>query len=232
MSHEGQHWHATDVCFCCHTCSSSLLGRPFLPRRGQIYCSIACSKGEPPTTPSEASSIAAPPPIPSQPPPPPPPPPPPLPPMLPPMLPPSPPPPSTPPSSPPPPPIPSSPIPSTSTGHASSMPDLAASTPTSRPRRSVRFEADADVPRSRSFSGGGSVINDDTSSRCSTCSSSSSSDEFAYTLPPRRAYGGVRISYVPNDALSWRRQQQLQQQQQAQSRGQKQNPHDSSCVIS
>ncbi|KAF5305117.1 hypothetical protein FQA39_LY09379 [Lamprigera yunnana] len=54
MSHEGQHWHATDHCFCCHTCRTSLLGRPFLPRRGAIYCSIACSKGEPPT-PSDSS---------------------------------------------------------------------------------------------------------------------------------------------------------------------------------
>ncbi|KAL0278904.1 UNVERIFIED_CONTAM: hypothetical protein PYX00_000584 [Menopon gallinae] len=49
MSHEGQHWHATESCFCCHTCRASLLGRPFLPRRGSIFCSIACSKGEPPT---------------------------------------------------------------------------------------------------------------------------------------------------------------------------------------
>lgn len=54
MSHEGQHWHATESCFCCHTCHTSLLGRPFLPRRGAIYCSIACSKGEPPT-PSDSS---------------------------------------------------------------------------------------------------------------------------------------------------------------------------------
>lgn len=54
MSHEGQHWHATEYCFCCHTCRTSLLGRPFLPRRGCIYCSIACSKGEPPT-PSDSS---------------------------------------------------------------------------------------------------------------------------------------------------------------------------------
>ena len=46
MSHEGQHWHATDRCFSCHHCRSTLLGRPFLPRRGLIYCSIACSKGE------------------------------------------------------------------------------------------------------------------------------------------------------------------------------------------
>ncbi|XP_054277732.1 protein prickle-like [Macrosteles quadrilineatus] len=57
MSHDGQHWHATEKCFCCHTCRSSLLGRPFLPRRGAIYCSIACSKGEPPT-PSDSSGPA------------------------------------------------------------------------------------------------------------------------------------------------------------------------------
>ena len=46
MTHEGQHWHATDNCFSCHKCKISLLGRPFLPRRGLIYCSVACSKGE------------------------------------------------------------------------------------------------------------------------------------------------------------------------------------------
>lgn len=54
MSHEGQHWHATDYCFSCSTCRCSLLGRPFLPRRGAIFCSIGCSKGEPPT-PSDSS---------------------------------------------------------------------------------------------------------------------------------------------------------------------------------
>ncbi|CAD7013450.1 unnamed protein product [Ceratitis capitata] len=54
MSHDGQHWHATDECFSCNTCRCSLLGRAFLPRRGCIYCSIACSKGEPPT-PSDSS---------------------------------------------------------------------------------------------------------------------------------------------------------------------------------
>ncbi len=46
MAHEGQHWHANEKCFSCKTCSSSLLGRPFLPRRGLIYCSVGCSKGE------------------------------------------------------------------------------------------------------------------------------------------------------------------------------------------
>ncbi|XP_073994557.1 espinas isoform X2 [Rhodnius prolixus] len=49
MSHEGQHWHATEECFCCKTCNKPLLGRAFLPRRGLLYCSVACSKGEPPT---------------------------------------------------------------------------------------------------------------------------------------------------------------------------------------
>ena len=56
MTHEGQHWHATDGCFCCHTCRTSLLGRPFLPRRGLIFCSIGCSKGEPPTPSSTTDS--------------------------------------------------------------------------------------------------------------------------------------------------------------------------------
>ena len=45
--------------------------------------------------------------------------------------------------------------------------------------------------------------NEDVQDYCSTCSSSSSSDDdAAYELPPRRAYGGVRISYVPNDSLT------------------------------
>ncbi|XP_073495994.1 prickle planar cell polarity protein 3 isoform X1 [Phyllobates terribilis] len=43
LSHGGQHWHASERCFCCDRCGSSLLGRPFLPRHGQIYCSRACS---------------------------------------------------------------------------------------------------------------------------------------------------------------------------------------------
>lgn len=46
MSHEGQHWHATESCFRCHACTVPLLGRPFLPRRGLIYCSVHCSKGD------------------------------------------------------------------------------------------------------------------------------------------------------------------------------------------
>lgn len=45
MTHESQHWHATDKCFCCSSCCVSLLGRPFLPRRGKIYCSVECSRG-------------------------------------------------------------------------------------------------------------------------------------------------------------------------------------------
>jgi hypothetical protein len=58
---------------------------------------------------------------------------------------------------------------------------------------------------------------------CSTCSSSSSDsdDPYAYQLPARKAYGGVRLSYVPNDRIklhtrsqSQQQQQQLQQQQQ------------------
>lgn len=69
------------------------------------------------------------------------------------------------------------------------------------------------LPRSHSYSGRSGLQeanfhndndNDETSSQCSTCSSSSSDsdDPYAYQLPQRRAYGGVRISYVPNDRFA------------------------------
>ncbi|XP_037015117.2 prickle planar cell polarity protein 3 isoform X2 [Artibeus jamaicensis] len=51
MTYEGQHWHASDHCFCCSRCGRALLGRPFLPRRGLIFCSRACSLGSEPTAP-------------------------------------------------------------------------------------------------------------------------------------------------------------------------------------
>ncbi|KAM5145872.1 prickle planar cell polarity protein 3 [Mantella aurantiaca] len=43
LSHGAQHWHASDGCFSCGRCGKSLLGQPFLPRHGQIYCSRSCS---------------------------------------------------------------------------------------------------------------------------------------------------------------------------------------------
>ena len=51
---------------------------------------------------------------------------------------------------------------------------------------------------------------------CSTCSSSSSDsddDPYAYQLPPRKAYGGVRLSYVPNDRIRARHHQRSMQNQ-------------------
>ncbi|KAG9353285.1 hypothetical protein JZ751_017861 [Albula glossodonta] len=48
MTYDGQHWHATESCFCCARCKKSLLGRPFLPKQGQIFCSRSCSAGEDP----------------------------------------------------------------------------------------------------------------------------------------------------------------------------------------
>ncbi|KAJ8361211.1 hypothetical protein SKAU_G00177360 [Synaphobranchus kaupii] len=48
MTYDGQHWHATESCFCCAHCKKSLLGRPFLPKQGQIFCSRSCSVGEDP----------------------------------------------------------------------------------------------------------------------------------------------------------------------------------------
>uniref|UniRef100_T1IW94 Protein prickle n=1 Tax=Strigamia maritima TaxID=126957 RepID=T1IW94_STRMM len=58
MTHDGQHWHAAPTCFACNVCNLSLLGRPFLPRRGQIYCSIACSKRSPLTREAPRSEAA------------------------------------------------------------------------------------------------------------------------------------------------------------------------------
>ncbi|KAL0968772.1 hypothetical protein UPYG_G00271500 [Umbra pygmaea] len=46
MMYDGLHWHATESCFCCAQCKSSLLGCPFLPKLGRIYCSKTCSLGE------------------------------------------------------------------------------------------------------------------------------------------------------------------------------------------
>lgn len=46
MTYEGLHWHATESCFSCTQCKISLLGCPFLPHQGHIFCSKACSLGE------------------------------------------------------------------------------------------------------------------------------------------------------------------------------------------
>ncbi|XP_020832143.1 prickle planar cell polarity protein 3 isoform X2 [Phascolarctos cinereus] len=43
MTYGGQHWHASETCFSCCRCGRPLLGEPFLPRQGQIFCSRACS---------------------------------------------------------------------------------------------------------------------------------------------------------------------------------------------
>lgn len=43
MTYESQHWHADPRCFACSGCSLALVGRPFLPRDGKIFCSVACS---------------------------------------------------------------------------------------------------------------------------------------------------------------------------------------------
>ncbi|KAL3285788.1 hypothetical protein HHI36_000312 [Cryptolaemus montrouzieri] len=173
--------------------------------------------------------------------------------------------------------------------HASSMPELAASTsnaqeqpttpgsPNKRDKAtlSVRFMGDNDafecdetdtatveatsrLPRSRSYSGRSKYVDtlsrkgkskrptnllpqipstsrhhdeDDNRSYCSTCSSSSSSDDLDYQLPPRRAYGGVRISYVPNDALACARRRQASSQS-PQGKKPSLDDKDKNCVIS
>jgi len=48
ITYEDQHWHATDDCFSCATCSKSLRGGlMFIPKHGVIYCSNACLKYKP-----------------------------------------------------------------------------------------------------------------------------------------------------------------------------------------
>lgn len=72
--------------------------------------------------------------------------------------------------------------------------------------------------------------NDD--DRCSTCSSSSSEDD-PYELPPRRAYGGVRISYVSNDALAVARQRSgTLQSSGAKSLRRRRKHDDKNCIVS
>ena len=46
MTYEEQHWHATPACFSCFRCQKPLLGLPFLPKRGAIFCSLMCGKSE------------------------------------------------------------------------------------------------------------------------------------------------------------------------------------------
>eukprot|EP00095_Tigriopus_kingsejongensis_P007372 maker-scaffold37_size504123-snap-gene-2.14 protein:Tk07372 transcript:maker-scaffold37_size504123-snap-gene-2.14-mRNA-1 annotation:"protein prickle-like" len=43
MIHGKHHWHANELCFSCSSCSKALLGRPFLPKDGLIFCSTKCS---------------------------------------------------------------------------------------------------------------------------------------------------------------------------------------------
>lgn len=45
MTHNGHQWHARDACFSCKNCQKSLLGRPFLPKKSELYCSADCLTG-------------------------------------------------------------------------------------------------------------------------------------------------------------------------------------------
>lgn len=42
MTHEGHHWHATDLCFACRTCGQSLKQQSFLLKQSELYCSASC----------------------------------------------------------------------------------------------------------------------------------------------------------------------------------------------
>jgi hypothetical protein len=65
ITYEDMHWHATDECFRCYTCSKSLRGGlKFIPKNGVIYCSNNCIKfnttsSNKPQIPSQPPSIKA-----------------------------------------------------------------------------------------------------------------------------------------------------------------------------
>ncbi|XP_038018653.1 prickle-like protein 4 [Motacilla alba alba] len=53
VTHQGLHWHARASCFCCSLCRAPLRGQPLTCRRGRLFCSDTCSRGQ------DASSTAS-----------------------------------------------------------------------------------------------------------------------------------------------------------------------------
>ncbi|NXD03673.1 PRIC2 protein, partial [Certhia familiaris] len=53
VSHQGLHWHARAACCCCSLCRKPLRGQPLTCRRGRLFCSDTCSRGQ------DASSTAS-----------------------------------------------------------------------------------------------------------------------------------------------------------------------------
>lgn len=95
------------------------------------------------------------------------------------------------------------------------------------PSTSTQARMRADMIDSRDNDDDDDDETETTRSVCSTCSSSSSdSDDFVYELPQRQVYGGVRVNYVPNDAIAIARKEQ--QMKNDQSHGDR----DKNCTIS
>ncbi|NXO65115.1 PRIC2 protein, partial [Phainopepla nitens] len=53
VTHQGLHWHARAACFCCSRCRKPLRGQPLTCRRGRLFCSDTCGRGQ------DASSTAS-----------------------------------------------------------------------------------------------------------------------------------------------------------------------------
>ncbi|NXR38740.1 PRIC2 protein, partial [Zosterops hypoxanthus] len=53
VTHQGLHWHGRAACFCCSLCRKPLRGQPLTCRRGRLFCSDTCSRGQ------DASSSAS-----------------------------------------------------------------------------------------------------------------------------------------------------------------------------
>ncbi|NXT61576.1 PRIC2 protein, partial [Chaetops frenatus] len=59
VTQQGLHWHARAACFCCSLCRKPLRGQPLTCRRGRLFCSDACSRGQDASSSASDSSDSA-----------------------------------------------------------------------------------------------------------------------------------------------------------------------------
>ncbi|RLV63937.1 hypothetical protein DV515_00017763 [Chloebia gouldiae] len=59
VTHQGLHWHARASCFCCSLCRAPLRGQPLTCRRGRLFCSDTCSRGQDASSSASDSSDSA-----------------------------------------------------------------------------------------------------------------------------------------------------------------------------
>ncbi|XP_039941856.1 prickle-like protein 4 isoform X2 [Hirundo rustica] len=59
VTHQGLHWHGRASCFCCSLCRKPLRGQPLTCRRGRLFCSDTCSRGQDAASTASDSSDSA-----------------------------------------------------------------------------------------------------------------------------------------------------------------------------